>query len=69
MNPAVLQALMGGKSLDEFIQERGEAIKEIGRRTSGYSLKTVNIDGHLHTPLYPVWKKKGDDAPKDIVAS
>jgi hypothetical protein len=49
---------MGEMSLNDFIQERGEAIKEIGRRTSEYSLKTVNVNGQLHTALYPDWKKK-----------
>ena len=68
MNPAVLQALMGDMPLDEFIQERGQAIKEIGRRTSGYSLKTVQVNGHLHTELYPVWKKAEQHAPQGAAA-
>lgn len=58
MNPAVVDVLMGGKTLDEFIQERGQAIKDIGRRSSSYTLKTVQKNGHFHTELYPDWSKR-----------
>lgn len=67
MNPAVLDALIGDMPLNQFIEERGLAIKEIGQRASGYSLKTVKVNGHLHTELYPVWRKRVQVASQDVV--
>lgn len=58
MNPAVLKALTGNASLDEFIRARGQAISNIGTRRRGYRLRTTVVDGHIHTELNPKFSRE-----------
>ncbi len=62
MSGKLVKILMGSQSLDDFMDERGRAIVEIGKRSSGFTFKSVEKNGGVSVRLY-------SDSPKIDVSS